>query len=791
MDAMAKRFSQKFSVADFARLWQLPLLLFSIALFGYALFLLIDPTPDPSVAQRVDIARGYLRQERPDAAIQLLNRIFKTESLDPKREGEIHLMLAESIELGATIHKLDLPSNHKSIIDQTQLAIRADTNIGAEGYRRMAAAYEALGERDQALEAYEVAQSLDVDRVLRLHRTIIQLLLDNTKPAEANDELLAYLNQKDLSDTERSWALGMRQLLIDQNNFSEALVMLDNAAKLTVGAEPQLQGELSYRQGYAAWKLGQLDQAERHMRMARDMLGISNPLDADAAYALGRIYQTLGKREEAASFFESVIVSHPVSRMMPLARIERGVCRAMLGDDDAALQDFETVTNEITRKPALEPIRATALDALQRAEEIFWKRENALATLEILSYEKTLNPAPTPPFLGRMALAYEKRATQIQAEIPSANESDQIKKRMEASTLLTKAGGSYITFAEKLLIDDDEGYAELLWKGIDAYDRAGNTDSAIAALTEWVNQRPDDPETPKALLRLGKTYQAAGLFDKAIAAYTRNQMRYPTSLESSRSAVPLAQSLIAKGPDHFTSARETLINVIDNNPMLDPSSLEFREAVFELAHLYYKMGEHEQAVARLEEFATRYPDDARVTQVRFMMADSYRQSAKQIGDRLIAMDEKGDEVGALPADRLELVMARRERLRKSRTGFDTVVESWRSAGSLSDLESLYLKLAHFYRADSLFDLGEYAEAIKIYDTAAFRYQNDPSALAAYVQIVNSYVALGRPDEARTANERARVLLRRIPPEAFGENTYNIPREFWDQWLTFAGESRLW
>lgn len=788
---MAQRAST-FSLTDFARLWQLPLLLLSVALFGYALYLLIDPTPDPTVAQRVDIARGYLRQERPDAAIQLINRVLQTESVDPKRQGELHLMLAESIELGAQIHRLDLPSNHKSIIEQTQLAIRSDINIGAEGYRRMAAAYEALGERDRALESYKIAQRLDVDRVLRLHRTVIQLLLDSNKPNDANDELLAYLNQPDLSDTERSWALGMRaQLLIDQGNFSEAQLLLGNAARLTVGAEAQLRGELSYRQGYAAWKLGQLEEAERNLRMARDLLGVGNPLDADAAYALGRIYETLDRRPEAISFFESVIVSHPMSRMMPLARIERGVCRAMLGDDDAALADFETVTNDIKRKPALEPIRATALETLKRAEEIFWSRENALATLEILSYQQTLDPTPPPAFLGRMALAYEKRAAQIQAQSNTVDEPEQIRRRMEASELLSKAGASYITFANKLQLEDDDGYAELLWKGIDSYDRAGNTDSAIAALNEWVNQRPDDPETPKALLRLGKTYQAAGLFDKAIAAYTRNQMRYPTSLEASRSAVPLAQSLIAKGPDHFAAAKETLTNVIDNNPMLDPSSNEFREAVFELANLYYRMGEHEQAVARFEEFATRYPDDVRLTQILFLMADSYRQSAKQIGDRLAQVDAQSGQASALPADRLELVMARRERLRKSRAGFDAVIESWRSASTLSDLESLYLKLSHFYRADCMFDLGEYTEAIKLYDTAAFRYQSDPSALAAYVQIVNSYVALGRPDEARTANERARVLLKRIPPEAFGKDNYNIPREFWDQWLTFAGESRMW
>ena len=51
-------------------------------------------------------------------------------------------------------------------------------------------------------------------------------------------------------------------------------------------------------------------------------------------------------------------------------------------------------------------------------------------------------------------------------------------------------------------------------------------------------------------------------------------------------------------------------------------------------------------------------------------------------------------------------------------------------------------------------MTNFTEAIRLYDVAAFRYQDDPSALSAYVQIANSYCALGRFEEARTANERA-------------------------------------
>jgi tetratricopeptide (TPR) repeat protein len=144
--------------------------------------------------------------------------------------------------------------------------------------------------------------------------------------------------------------------------------------------------------------------------------------------------------------------------------------------------------------------------------------------------------------------------------------------------------------------------------------------------------------------------------------------------------------------------------------------------------------------------------------------------------------------------------AKRERERRlvsAREQYDKVIVLWKNAELKRDLDKLYLKLAHFYRADCVYDVGEYVEAIKLYGEAAFRYQDDPSALAAYVQIVNSNVALGRLDEAKAANERAKWMLRRMPAEAFsdGGGTRRVvgglaPGQ-WEQWLRWSGESGVW
>lgn len=774
--------------------WQLPTLLVAVAIFGYAAYLFIDPQPGPSVADRIGAARELIKQERAEASIEVLNKLLKTEKLERPKQGEVHLLLARSLELGMAEAKYKAPVNYEQIIKQTQYALQCDVELGAADYRRLAVAHESLGNAKEALANYRHAMSLDRDRELALNRKVIELLMDDGQTESADQEIANYLDIPDVADAERSWALGARaQIQIDRGELIDARATLGQAEKYGVETNQTLQGELAYRLGYAAWKGGDLADGERQFLLARQLLGVSHQLDADAAFGLAMISISNKQIDAAMAYLQSVMVSHPDSKSEPLARLQRGILRARAGEHDAALEDFSRVVKQIDAKKSLEKLREQASEQLVEAETLFTNAGKLGAAIEILAHEQALTPQPATPFFARLANVLEKRAAQLAEEAESLSGGEKVKRLQKFRETLARAGAAYITLSNKLVLTDDQAYADALWKGIDCYDRSGDTPAAIGALEIFVAERPNDSLTPEAILRLGRTYQAAGMIDKAIAAYQHNQFRYPTSLAASKSAVPLAQAYISKGPDGYTKAEQVLISVLDNNPMLTPDSNEFRQALFELGQLLYRMGRYEESLAKLEEFATRYPNDKRQVQLKFAMADSYRKSAAAIGDTLAAFDAGKLEPAANGklVDRVEMVVARRDRLRKARGLYDEVVEIFRDDLPTADMDQLQLKLAHFYRADCLFDLLDYDQAIKFYDIAARRYQNDPSALAAYVQIVNSYVALNKPNEARAANERAKWMLRRIPPEAFGESSFNISRQYWEQWLGFAGESGLW
>src|SRR5215216_2459747 len=137
-----------------AQLWQLPLLLSSLALFGYAAYLFIDPQPGLTVEQKIDAARLYIRDGRPDASIAVLNQTLNTDKLAREKEAQVHLLLAEGIEQAQKLQRLDLALNHERIIEQSNIAISQGVKPQAELYRRLGESYEALGQPPRALENY-------------------------------------------------------------------------------------------------------------------------------------------------------------------------------------------------------------------------------------------------------------------------------------------------------------------------------------------------------------------------------------------------------------------------------------------------------------------------------------------------------------------------------------------------------------------------------------------------------------------------------------------------------------
>ena len=170
----------------------------------------------------------------------------------------------------------------------------------------------------------------------------------------ADHSLKQYLNDPGLGNADRAWALDQRaELLAKRGEIEEARALLTQS--LALDPDPVAQGVARYYEGYCAYKLHEPAEAERLLRVCRDELKTGHALDAEAAYLLGRIAQERNDPREAVGFYDHVINDHPESHAAPLARLGRGQCRILVGDEAAGLSDLQELIRFIAAKPARNP----------------------------------------------------------------------------------------------------------------------------------------------------------------------------------------------------------------------------------------------------------------------------------------------------------------------------------------------------------------------------------------------------------------------------------------------------
>jgi tetratricopeptide (TPR) repeat protein len=169
----------------------------------------------------------------------------------------------------------------------------------------------------------------------------------------------------------------------------------------------------------------------------------------------------------------------------------------------------------------------------------------------------------------------------------------------------------------------------------------------------------------------------------------------------------------------------------------------------------------EQAIQQLGEVVIRYPDDHRIHQNRFWIAQSLRWAA-EVNQLLVNTNpQQLDDV------RRRRLQQRRHLLERSVAQFQSLLKSIQFNKDLTNSDSLdpaILRNCFFGAADSLSALGQYDEAIAAYRAIAGHYVNQPEALEALVQIAECSHKLGLEPEAKKAIRQAEQVLQRIPTE---------------------------
>jgi tetratricopeptide (TPR) repeat protein len=775
------------------RLWQVPLLMVGIAGFGFgvrAVVRTIKPVPFERQVQGVE---SLLAAERFGDAVNQIN-ILVPHYKDPKQQGELEKLSGDTLYLAQKKQESRVRENDVRIMKHYSQAAAWGLVPTAEMNERWGETALALGDAKTAMEKLEAAIEGAGEKKKELVAAHVGELTAAYMEAGKREKALALVNRllevKPAAEEptevvdQRTWGLCKRIEIAMEMKDAAALDRAVTGAREAMASlkEKDPGGRVLVWIGRAELEKGQTAAAERDLTEARKRFAVHHIDDGRAAILLGKILAAQGELVEAAALYKEAATGQVGTTIWAAARLGRAevaVRRGTLASEEM-LGDYQYVIKAVTddqipvgKKPEMigrEMVRVSLLEAYQRAWDA-GKMKEALTFLTLEGQVEGQESSPLPETVLRLAMTKERRGIEMVAEAEKTEESKKAKALAAGRAMLADAARDYLTHSKMTTLADEQS-GNSLWKAAGLLDTAGETMEAAAIYERFTIQRPRDARVPDGLLALGRLYESAGMTEKALGTYERNIKENPSTPAAYTSVVYQARcyaTLSGKSTKAeekqalMEKAEGALLSLVQDNTTLLPTAREFRESLLALGDLYYANGRWADAVLRLDEVLARYPNDPAAPRVTFMLAEAYRKSAAEIAEALTkpAVERRGD-LERLRGERLLAAVGYYTR----EIGLLDAEAGATTKRKLTALEEGYVRASYLNRAECLFLRGEYEYAVKSYDVAAGRYSEEVTAVQAYVQIVNAYLALKQPAMANAAAERGQQILARVPEEAF-------------------------
>ena len=759
--------------------WQIPLALVAAAVGGVALYHVI-PTPTP-VNFSALLAHITATEQAGDASssVDLAEKLLTLQPpLPPEQRAVLHARLADMLfrtERAAAVHT---EGNVRRLLEHSQAARELGQARSLNDELRDAFAHQWLGNDDAALKGFRgvLDQELTTDDRRAVLRAMVQILERRPQAKLERRQVMERLLADDgISPAYLWWGLQRAvQDALDENDTLRAGEILNQHGDRLANSE--LKGYLDYLRACVMLHEGRPQEAAPLVQWIDDWLGQDTRATAEMddfghlpslnRWLMGKINMAQGRPEDALADFDEAVHYRPGPELRVAAGIGRGLAFAALDRHSEALAGLETAVGEAGRTPGR---REHALNEFQRALLELYERQSgrgdAVSAVAYLTLAIDLAADDSPEhrreLLEKLGAAHAAAAEQSVGNEPQRREHH------------AQAGTSLESAAELAALDESR-VADLLWAAAGAYDRAGRVSDERRVLRRFLEGRSEHPRLPQAMLQLGRACEACGDPEEARSWYARVITEYPRLVEASQAQVQRAGLLVSLGPDHYAEAEQSLAELLVDGTVA-PEAGVYRDALLQLCDLLNYQGRYGEAIGRLEEFLRLYPRDPEHLRACFTLADAYRHSALALRDHAAS--------GAAAESQA--------RFREAAELFGRLLGDLETV-QLDGATQLYARLALFYRGECLLALKEPETtdaALAVFRTAAARYEGQPAALTAQMQIANIHLRRGELREAGRAIEVARWLLRSMSADAFTRLNGGSKAE-WERSLSVLSTSDL-
>lgn len=789
------------AVAPWREIWQIPTLGVSGAALVIGLLVAFMYRPTPDYGALLDVAEQRIDARRFVAALDGLNSklapLLGRESFTPEHKRRFHTLRARAIALGQTELDARQEANDRSIVSEYREAERQGATLAAADAFRLAESYIGLGEIETALTRAEAMPPSERPRRHQLYRMAIDY--PDIETPGGRDQFIDLVNRfvsdPTLSVDDRAWGeLQRARVLAATGDYAGVVDRLLRSYPQWARAGDATRAALSVELGAAHLELEDLEAARVALDLGERLAPPQSNERGLAIVMLGRLDELSGQPMEARDRYVRVLRDLGWSPAAQAARLGLAEVYAAEGEHDLALDLFQEAIASYSESGPAAGVDGAVLEnalllqyqnqraAAQPADALRYARMAETASNQTRSPELTLALAEANRLIAERLLE--------DAGVDPQGSTDALlldaTTREEVRTHLRAAGGYYALHADRVTLDE-QAFESSTWLSAVCFDRAGDLKLAEEKLSTFVTAISESPMRAEARYRLGRIYQANNRHSAAEETF-RSLIDDANNPETGkgvgpfalRSYVPLAQTLLSDEDTDNDREALALLERMVSGGLVDPESLEYREALVSLGSLHYRQGEYVLAIERLREALARFEGERRAEYLRFKLADAFRLEADRIGEALAQ---------AMPgSERRELERIREERLRTAIEQFELSRDGLERVRDLSAVEREALRNAYFFLGACAYDLGDYEQAVKHYAAAHARYSGDPAALVPLIQIVSARLEQGELAMARAANERAQRLYESFPDDVWNDSNLPLTREDWQRW--FQASERL-
>ena len=515
--------------------------------------------------------------------------------------------------------------------------------------------------------------------------------------------------------------------------------------------------------------------------------------------------ERMDKSESAINYYQRTARKFTETDEWLASQLRMASLLRAAGRDEEAIAAYRQVLRAIVR-PQDFGNRWLTISQFREAVLVAWsdwvenkKYERALALTQVMS-----------PLIDRiralelMAQTSGQWAATAQKAADTATYKVRQELILKAKKRWIESGNSRATLAAATRIE--AAYPDTVWTSAEDYARGYAFGKALVQADEFIRAEPSQG-VPKARVFRGRMLINLDRLNEAFESFRSVEIDTPTDpfVYEATYQLGLCQLEMDRPDDAERTWRAMLTS--DN---LEPGAEQWRLAKFALGQLLARQASNDfrksvpaddaeptkeqltyrqnayakwkEAIRHLDEYLGRYPRTEESIPARYLLAKSLQSSAAEIRENVS---------DSMPVNaRKELFLSLSQTLNRAGDEYRALQQSLQAlqvTGMLDDYGQEMYRTTFMAIPQTQFEQERYADALVGFRMVTSRFADHVSALPAYIQMSRCYSRLEKPDEARRQLEQARVVLGRLPDEAFASLSTGQTREQWAEWIEWARE----